>query len=145
MLDLLLNESFVRSAMGWLAMATPAVAALLIFFGVGKRHATIEERDEALAADEVIGGAERSAFPLSRVQIALFLFGLAGPAIWMLWHAYEAIMNAFGFSSVAGLLLTLALFAVVGIGAGWAAARLWACAEEGKTTRKQPGPARETD
>ncbi len=144
MLDLLLNESFVRSALGWLAMATPAIAALLIFSGVGKRHAQTGEGDQVPASDENTGEIERSVFPLSRVQIGLFLFGLVGPAVWMLWRAYEAIMNAFGFASVAGLLLALALFAVVGIGAGWAAGRLWACGEKEKTTPDQPGPGPDT-
>ncbi len=46
------------------------------------------------------------------------LAGLTGPAIWVLWGMYNAIMGRFGLDSVAGLLINVALFSAIGIAIG---------------------------
>jgi Na+/proline symporter len=46
------------------------------------------------------------------------LAGLAGPAVWLLWKVYNAIMGRFGLDSVAGLLINTALFSAVGVAIG---------------------------
>jgi hypothetical protein len=43
------------------------------------------------------------------------LIGLAGPTALGLWHVYNAIMARYGLDSVRGLLISLALFAVIGL------------------------------
>lgn len=46
------------------------------------------------------------------------LFGLLGPANWLLWHGYNAIEDRYGLDSVKAMLLNLALFAVLGLVVG---------------------------
>jgi hypothetical protein len=56
------------------------------------------------------------------------LCGMAGPAVWALWIADSAIVAHYGLDSVKGLLVALALFAVVGlvvgVGIGYVTGRL---------------------
>ena len=70
-----------------------------------------------------IVGAARGSFV--RQVIAGLLFGLFGPAIWLLWRMYNGIVGAFGLDSVRGLLINLALFVAIGLVTGLAAAVLW--------------------
>jgi cation transporter-like permease len=49
------------------------------------------------------------------------LIGLLGPLNLVLWKVYNAITNRLGLDSVKNLLVNLALFAALGIGAGLAA------------------------
>lgn len=42
----------------------------------------------------------------------------AGPLIWLLWLAYNGIVQHFGLDSVKGLAVNLLLFILVGVGAG---------------------------
>jgi hypothetical protein len=127
MIDLLLNETFVRSVFPWLAAATPIAAIALFLAGMGRRRSADETGDSS--ADSENGGFPDGQPPkqtgASRRQclVALALLGLAGPVIWLMWLFYEAIMNAFGFASVNGLLIVLACFAFAGLLVGVLARR----------------------
>ena len=52
-----------------------------------------------------------------------FLIGLAGTAVFGLWKVYNLIGHRFGYTSVASLLVQLALFSGIGIGVGFAISR----------------------
>jgi hypothetical protein len=54
------------------------------------------------------------------------LIGLIGPAAWGLWRVFNAIEGRFGLDSVKGLLINLALFAVIGLAIGVAVGRVLA-------------------
>ena len=114
MLDLLLKETFIRTLFGWLALLTP-LAALLVYGIVRlvrKKHAG-GNKTESDAKREGKSNARHCRW------IGLWVFGLAGPLVWLLWQVYEAIMNATGFASVRGLLIVLTLFLTLGLLLGW--------------------------
>lgn len=56
----------------------------------------------------------------SRCTITGFLFGFTGTLISVMWYIYNIIMDHFGLDSVAGLLLNLLLFVLVGMITGLA-------------------------
>jgi len=53
------------------------------------------------------------------------LCGLAGPAVWAMWRAYNGVIGEYGLDSVRGLLVNLALFVGVGLVVGLAVGMLW--------------------
>jgi predicted lipid-binding transport protein (Tim44 family) len=63
------------------------------------------------------------------------LAGLVGPAVWLLWGMYNAIMGRFGLDSVAGLLINTVLFSVIGVAVGVAIRLSW------RRGRSAPGEA----
>ncbi len=63
-----------------------------------------------------IAGAARRRLPGH--ALTGLLIGLVGPAAWLLWRVYNAIEGRFGLDSVKGLLINLALFAVIGVAVG---------------------------
>ncbi len=145
MIDLLLNETFVRAALNWFAIATPVLALLLYFLGVGRRQRALTTGEHESPASAPSASADKSPTdadqangtvrspisleesllarapkgPPSPARVFLLVFGLLGPFVWLLWHVYEGIMDHFGFASVKGLLIVLALFAASGLAAGW--------------------------
>jgi len=92
---------------------------------------TVEQTERALALMAVVfpsgglligailGVARRS---FVHYLIVGLLWGLFGPAVWLLWRMYNGIVGAYGLDSVRGLLVNLVLFVgiglVVGIGIG---------------------------
>jgi len=125
MIDLLLNESFIRSAFPWAAAATPVLALLMYAAGLGRSKVSSDSE----LSDETGKKATREEAPSkeplrnSGTRVFLVSLGLLGPVIWVLWVLYESIMNSFGFASVKGLLVVLSLFVVLGLAAGYAARR----------------------
>jgi hypothetical protein len=79
-----------------------------------------------LVLGAIIGAARRS--PVRGLLLGL-LCGLVGPAVWLLWRMYGAIVGVYGLDSVRGLLVNLVLFVgiglVVGLAAGLLRRRLW--------------------
>ena len=67
------------------------------------------------------------------------LCGLVGPAVWVLWLAHSVIVSHYGLDSVKGLVVALALFAVVGVvvgvGVGYVTGRL------GRGASRQDAPS----
>lgn len=127
MIDLLLNESFVRSLFPWFAASTPVAALLLYAFGVGRRKRiplSVNKVDSANPVDTVTPAIAAEDHP-QRHDARAVLLGVAilGPLTWGMWIFYEAIMDHFGFASVKGLLIVLCVFAAVGLLAGWALRR----------------------
>lgn len=119
MLDLLLNETFMRRAIAALALATPLLALLLALLLRAMRRATPPTVKEDSAKPVHAGACLHE-----RGTQVLLLLALAGPSVWLLWKLYETIMNAAGFASVRGLLICLLCFALLGAAAGWALSRL---------------------
>ena len=81
----------------------------------------------------VIVGASRGR-PRGDARAGL-LIGLTGPGAWLLWRMYNAITGRFGLDSVTGLLINLALFAVIGVIVGVAIG--WVLGSPGRTKRKE--------
>ncbi len=78
---------------------------------------------------------------LSGHALVGLLLGLIGPAAWVLWRMYNAIEGRFGLDSVAGLLLNLALFIIIGLLVGIAIG--WALSVRERTKRTEsPSPGR---
>jgi len=69
-----------------------------------------------------IGGARRS---FARGLLLGLLWGLVGPAVWLLWRMYSAIVGAYGLDSVRGLLVNLALFVAIGLVIGLTVGVVW--------------------
>lgn len=65
-----------------------------------------------LIAGAVIGASRRA---LARGALLGVLFGLVGPAIWLLWRMYNSVVGVYGLDSVRGLLVNLALFVAIGV------------------------------
>lgn len=57
---------------------------------------------------------------IPRYTVTGLLFGFTGTLISVMWYIYNIIMDHFGLDSVAGLLLNLLLFVLVGMIAGLA-------------------------
>lgn len=110
MIDLLLNETFVRSAFPWFAAATPVLAILLCVLGFGRK------RRKGPSGESTDGGTEER---VRRSRAYVVAIGLLGPVVWLLWVVYESIMDKYGFASVKGLLIVLGVFVLVGLLAGW--------------------------
>ncbi|MBN1879137.1 hypothetical protein JW823_03420 [bacterium] len=53
--------------------------------------------------------------------------GLIGSMISALWYMYNAIMDHFGLDSVAGLLINLLIFTLVGLLLGWITRYFFSC------------------
>ncbi len=104
MLDTLLNESFVRTALNHLAWITPLAGAFVYFALAARKNGARGRMRAAAIAAPVL---------------------LAGPVLWLLWRLYESVMDHYGFSSVRGLLTVLVLFIFLGGIAGWALGRLF--------------------
>ncbi|HUU54660.1 MAG TPA: hypothetical protein VMY87_07055 [Armatimonadota bacterium] len=73
----------------------------------------------------IIGALRRAP---GRGMLVGLLYGLAGPAIWLLWRLYNGIVGVYGLDSVRGLLVNLVLFVgiglVLGLGIGFVRRRL---------------------
>ena len=78
----------------------------------------------------VAAGAARR--KLAGHALAGLLIGLIGPASWVLWRMYNGIEGRFGLDSVKGLLINLALFAVIGVSVGAGVGLLLRRGEEGR-------------
>ncbi|MFB3881176.1 MAG: hypothetical protein ACE149_07925 [Armatimonadota bacterium] len=90
---------------------------------------TVEQAERAItaltyalpAAGVVLGaliGALRKR--IGRGLLTGLVCGLSGPAIWLLWRMYNAIVGIYGLDSVRGLLVNLALFVAIGLVIGLA-------------------------
>jgi chromate transport protein ChrA len=117
-LDLILNESNINRLI--------ATAAIILPLGCIAFYIILRRR---LAGQ-----------PTAKVWIAGI--GIFGPLVWVLWHVYNAIENAYGLDSVRGLVINLLLFIVVGIVFGLIL-RLWRNKEIAKTTSESSGVVQE--
>jgi hypothetical protein len=85
--------------------------------------AAVERLFNLLAVLTPILGIGAGAAIQSRAQrpgalLAGILFGLLGPANWLLWRIYNRIEDHYGLDSVKAMLLNLALFVVLGLAVG---------------------------
>ncbi|OPZ20900.1 MAG: hypothetical protein BWZ10_00590 [candidate division BRC1 bacterium ADurb.BinA364] len=97
MLEWILSPRHIESLLIGLAIASPAGAALWAI--LRKRRA--------------------GAVPRSRLR-AVWIFAFAGPLLWTLWKIYNAIMDAMGLDSLAGMGLNALIFIAVGTALGLA-------------------------
>lgn len=104
----------MRALFGWLALLTPTAA--LLVYGIARLVRKKDAGGNATESDETREGKSKARHCR---WIGLWVFGLAGPLVWLLWYLYEAIMNATGFASVRGLLIVLTLFLALGLLLGW--------------------------
>ena len=98
-------------------------AALAVLSGVG-----------AVVGLALLALARRSA-PAKRAGLVAICVAFVFP----LWVVYNAIEDSLGLDSVAGLLINLALFVVIGIGAGFVLRRLWPSDPEGRRGDAETG------
>lgn len=105
MLAFLLNEPIIRLLLLLTPVATIVVAAVA--------YAVLRPRLER-------EGAPAAALGLLRRRTGAL--AASGLLVFAGWHAYEAIMNRMGFSSVAGLAICAGLFVLAGGALGWFAA-----------------------
>ncbi len=66
----------------------------------------------------VVGAVQKR---IGRGALSGLLCGLSGPAVWLLWRMYNAVVGVYGLDSVRGLLVNLALFVAIGLVIGSAA------------------------
>ena len=81
----------------------------------------------ALPAAGVVLGALVGALRrrVGRGVVVGLVCGLSGPAIWLVWRMYNAIVGVYGLDSVRGLLVNLALFVAIGLVIGLAVGLAW--------------------
>jgi hypothetical protein len=117
-LDLILNESNINRLI--------AAAAIILPLGCIAFYIILRRR---LAAQ-----------PAGKVWVAAI--GIFGPLVWVLWHVYNAIENAYGLDSVRGLVINLVLFIAVGVIFGLML-RLWRNRAIAKSTSESPSIGQE--
>ena len=95
---------------------------------------TVEQAERAIAiaalALPLLGLVVGAVVGAARRRLGLgaalgLLCGLAGPAIWLLWRAYNGITGRYGLDSVRGLLVNLGLFVAIGLLLGLAVGLIW--------------------
>lgn len=94
---------------------------------------TVEQTGRALfllaLAMPVAGLLIGAGVGMARKQVVLcavtgLSIGAAGPALLVLWTIFNTIMAIFGLDSVRGLLVSIALFAVIGLAVGAVVGRI---------------------